>query len=146
MNRSVSPTTRLEEMIAVPTRRPATTIATRALRRWMFRAARRARSGRRPRRSRIRTRPATRAMKALSAASTASPLAPLLDDRPVAHLQDPVGPRADGGIVRDEDEGLTLLAVQADEEVHDLRRRLRVQVPRGLVGARERGGVRERPG
>ena len=44
-----------------------------------------------------------------------------------------MGPRADGGVVGHEDKCLPLLAVQAHQEIHDLRRRLRVQVPRRLV-------------
>src|SRR3989449_1055494 len=140
----VSPTTRLEEMIAVPTSRPATTIRTRDFRRPMFLAARRARSGRNPTTAATRTIPMTIAHADASGRAILS--APrLLDDLAVPHAQHPVRPRAHGGVVGHEDQGLPLFSIQADEEVHDLRRRLRVQVPGRLVRPHDRGVVHERP-
>src|SRR2546428_7156996 len=124
MELRVSTTTMLEEMFAVPTSRPVTTIRTRDCRRPMFLAARRARSGRNPTTAATRTIPMTIAHADASGRAILS--APrLLDDLAVPHAQDPVRPRADGGVVGHEHEGLALLSIQADEEVHDLRRRLR---------------------
>src|SRR3989442_1743152 len=131
-------------MIAVPTSRPATTIRTRDFRRPMFLAARRARSGRNPTTAATRTIPMTIAHADASGRAILS--APrLLDDLAVPHAQDPVRPRAHGGVVGHEDQGLPLFSIQADEEVHDLRRRLRVQVPGRLVRPHDRGVVDERP-
>src|SRR2546428_5234379 len=110
MELRVSPTTRLEEMIAVPTSRPATTIRTRDFRRPMFLAARRARRGRNPTTAATRTIPMTIAHADASGRAILS--APrLLDDLAVPHAQDPVGPRADGGVVCHEDEGLSLFQI-----------------------------------
>src|SRR5213593_3137301 len=120
-------------MTAVPTSKPATTIRTRDFRRPMFRAARRASNGRNPTTTATRTTPIAIA-HADASRRAILPAPRLLDDLAIPHAQDPVGPRADGGVVRHEDERLPLLAVQADEEVHDLRGRLRVQVPGRLVG------------
>src|SRR2546422_5239168 len=140
----VSPTTRLEEMIAVPTSRPATTIRTRDFRRPMFLAARRARRGRNPMTTATRTIPMTIAHADASGRAILS--APrLLDDLAVPHPQDAVGPCADHGVMGHEDEGLALFPIQAHEEVHDLGRRLRVQVPGRLVRPHDRGIVHERP-
>src|SRR2546426_5265663 len=110
-------------MIAVPTSNPATTIRTRDFRRPMFRAARRASSGRNPTTAATRTTPIPIA-HADASGRAISPAPRLLDDLAVPHPQDPVGPRADGGIVGHKDERLPLLPIQADEEVHDLGRRL----------------------
>src|SRR3990170_1134523 len=142
----VSPTTRLDEMIAVPTRRPRTTMTTRTFRRPRFLPARRARRGRRRRIAEpvpAQTRKTARARRAMS--MRASPLPQVVDDLAVPHVHDPVGAAADRGIVGHEDEGLLLLAVQVDEQVHDLRRRLRVEVSRGFVGPHDRGIVHEGP-
>src|SRR6266705_6988553 len=114
-------------MIAVPTSKPATTIRTRDFRRPMFRAARRASSGRKPTTAATRTTPIAIA-HADASGRAILPAPRLLDDLAVPHSQDPVGPRADDGVVRHEDERLALLPIQADEEVHDLGRRLRVQI------------------
>src|SRR6266571_864066 len=116
-------------MIAVPTRRPATTIATRDFRRPMFRAASRARSGRSPTTSATKAMPRSTATTDHSGRATASRPPRLFDDLPVPHSQDAVGSRADARIVRHDDERLALRAVEPHEEVHDLRRRLRVEVP-----------------
>src|SRR5207249_11500071 len=119
-------------MIAVPTSSPATTIRTRDFRRPMFRAAKRARRGRSAMTAATRTTPMTIAhTDASGRAILATPR--LLHDLAVPHAQDPVGSRADDGVVRHEDEGLLLFPVQLDEEVHDLRRGLRVQIPGWLV-------------
>src|SRR2546422_2725375 len=102
----VSPTTRLEEMIAVPTSRPATTIRTRDFRRPMFLAARRARSGRNPTTAATRTIPM--AIAHADASGRAILSAPrLLHDLAVAPAQDPVRPRAHGGVVGHDDQGLS---------------------------------------
>src|SRR2546425_766804 len=124
-------------MIAVPTSRPATTIRTRDFRRPMFLAARRARSGRNPTTAATRTIPMTIA-HADASGRAMLPAPCLLDDLAVPHAQDPVRPRAHGGVMGHEDQGLPLLSIQADEEVHDLRRRLRVQVPGRLVRPHDR--------
>src|SRR6266571_3592445 len=132
-------------MIAVPTRSPATTIITRDLRRPMFRAARRARSGRAPTTTATKARPRRTATTDHSGRAISRPPR-LFDDLPVPHAQDAVGARADARIVRHDDERLALRAVQPNEEVHDLRRRLRVEVPRRLIGPDDRGVVHERAG
>src|SRR5437867_5751755 len=132
-------------MIAVPTSRPATTMRTRDFRRPMFRAARRARRGRNPMTTATRTTPMTIA-HADASGRAILPAPRLLDDLAVPHAQDAVGPRADDGVVRHEDEGLPLFPIQADEEVHDLGRRLRVQVPGRLVRPDDRGIVHEGTG
>src|SRR5207244_9386441 len=120
-------TTRLEEMIAVPTSSPATTIRTRDFRRPMFRAAKRARRGRNATTAATRTTPMTIAhMEASGRAILPAPR--LLDDLAVPHAQDPVGPRCDDSVVRHEDEPHFPLAVQVNGEVPDLRSRLRVQL------------------
>src|SRR5437879_12644479 len=106
-------------MIAVPTSSPATTMRTRDFRRPMFRAARRARSGRNPTTAATRTTPMTIA-HADASGRAILPAPRLLDDLAVPHAQDPVGPRADDGVVGHEHEGLALFSIQADEEVHDL--------------------------
>src|SRR6266545_2140436 len=106
-------------MMAVPTRSPATTIITRDLRRPMFRAARRARSGRSPTTRATKARPRRTATADHSGRATALRPPRLFDDLPVPHPQ---------------------------EEVHDLRRRLRVEVPRWFVGPDDRGVVHERAG
>src|SRR2546427_7977403 len=141
----VTPTTRLEEMSAVQTSRPATTMSTRDFRRPMFRAARRASNGRNPTTAATRPRP-IRIAHADASGRANLPAPRLLDDLAVPHAQDPMGPRADGGVVGHEDERLPLLAVQADEEVHDLRRGLRVQVPGRLVGPDDCRVIDERAG
>src|SRR5207247_9526998 len=131
-------------MIAVPMRSPATTMITRDFRRPMFRAARRARSGRSPTTRATKARPRRTAMTDHSGRATASRPPRLFADLPVPHAVDAVGPRADGRVVRHDDERLALRAVHPHEEVHDLRRRLRVEVPRRLVGPDDRGVVHER--
>src|SRR5213080_4812038 len=110
-------------MIAVPTSSPATTIRTRDFRRPMFRAAKRARRGRSAMTAATRTTPMTIAHTDASGRAIL-PAPRLLDDLAVAHAQDPVGPRADDGVMGHEDERLALLPIQADKEVHDLGRRL----------------------
>src|SRR3990170_2906203 len=70
----------------------------------------------------------------------------LLDNLPVLHLQDPVGPGGDCEVVGHDDERLSVLPVEPREEVHDLRGRLAVQVPRRFVRPHDRGLVRERTG
>src|SRR5690242_3749285 len=132
-------------MIAVPTSNPATTMRTRDFRRPMFRAARRASNGRSPTTAATRTTPIRIAQtEASGRAILAAPL--LLDDLSVPHAQDAVGPRADGRVVGHEDERLPLLSVQADEEVHDLGRGLRIQVPGRFVGPDDRRVVHEGAG
>src|SRR6266508_2659104 len=130
-------------MIAVPTSKPATTIITRDLRRPMFRPARRARSGRSPMTTVTRTRAARTARTDASERATAVRPPRLVDDLAVPHAEDAVGAGAHGRVVRDDDERLALRAVQPHEEVHDLRRRLRVQVARRLVRPDDRGVVHE---
>src|SRR6059036_609042 len=132
-------------MIAVPTSSPATTIRTRDFRRPMFLAARRARSGRNPMTTATRTTPMTIA-HADASGRAILPAPRLLDDLTVPHAQDAVGPRADDGVMGHEDERLALLPIQADEEVHDLGRRLRVKVPGRLVRPYDRGVVHKRTG
>src|SRR5712692_8678041 len=124
-------------MIAVPTSRPATTIRTRDFRRPMFRAARRARRGRNPTTAATRTTP-MRIAHTEASGRAILPAPRLLDDLAVSHAQDSVGPRADDGVVGHEDERLLLLPVQADQEVHDLRGGLGVQVPGRLVRPHDR--------
>src|SRR3989441_10703821 len=116
-------------MIAVPTSRPATTMSTRDFRRPMFRAARRASNGRNPTTAATRTTP-IRIAHADASGRAILPAPRLLDDLAVPHAQDPMGPRADRGVVGHEDERLPLLAAQAGAGVQDLRRGLRLQVPR----------------
>src|SRR5437773_2303309 len=55
-------------------------------------------------------------------------------------------PRAHDRIVGDEDEGLPLLAVQADQEIHDLRRCLRVEVAGRFIRPHDCGVVHEGAG
>src|SRR2546427_10787739 len=101
-------------MIAVPTRRPATTIRTRDFRRPMLRAARRARSGRRPTTIAARMNPARLAHADQSGrAISAAPRLRLLDDLPAPHPQAPAGARADDRGARHEHQGPPRLAVQA---------------------------------
>src|SRR2546428_10817307 len=131
-------------MIAVPTSSPATTIRTRDFRRPMFLAARRARSGRNPMTTATRTTPMTIA-HADASGRAILPAPRLLDDPAVPHPQDAVGPCTDDGVMGHEDERLALFPIQAHEEVHDLGRRLRVQVPGRLVRPHDRGIVHKRP-
>src|SRR5437667_10474744 len=128
MKLKVSPTTKLDEMTAVPTSSPARTIRTRDVRRRMFRAARRARRGRPARMTAARTIPTRTARAAMSAMAIASGPPGLLDDLAVPHPEDAMGPRAHDRVVGDEDVRLAMFAVQPDGAVPDLRRRLRVQV------------------
>src|SRR5438094_4125774 len=143
MKLKVSPTTKLDEMTAVPTSSPARTIRTRDVRRRMFRAARRARRGRPARMTAARTIPTRTARSAMAIASGPPGL---LDDLTVPHQEDAMGPRAHDRVVGDEDERLALFAVQPDQEVHDLRRRLGVQVSGRFVGPHDGRIVHERPG
>src|SRR5438445_7953119 len=57
-----------------------------------------------------------------------------------------MGPRAHDRVMGDEDEGLPLLAVQADEEIHDLCRCLRVEVAGRIIRPHDRGVVHEGAG
>src|SRR3990172_8004122 len=145
MNARVSPTTRLEEMIAVPTRRPATTIPTRSFRRPMFRPASLARKGLEATTAPPRTRPATITPSAHPVRSAMLPGPNLLYDLPVPHPQDPMRAGAYGFVVCHEDEGLPLLSIEPNEEVDDLRGRIRVEVPGRFVGPHDRGVVHEGP-
>src|SRR5205823_10250838 len=133
-------------MTAVPTSKPARTIRTRDVRRRMFRAARRARRGRPARMTAARTIPTRTARAAMSAMAIASGPLGLLDDLAVPHPEDAMGPRAHDRVVGDEDERLALFAVQPDQEVHDLGRRLGVQVSGRFVGPHDGRIVHERPG
>src|SRR5947209_20541746 len=132
-------------MTAVPTSKPATTMRTRDFRRPMFRAARRASNGRNPTTAATRRTPIRIAHADVSGRAIL-PAPRLLDDLAVPHAQDAMGPRADGGVVGHEDKCLPLLAVQAHQEIHDLRRRLRVQVPRRLVRPDDRRVIDEGAG
>src|SRR2546428_13757327 len=117
-------------MIAVPTRRPATTIRTRDFRRPMLRAARRARSGRRPTTIAARMTPARMAHADQSGrAISSAPRLRLLDDLPVPHPQVPMAAQAAERVVRHALQGLPRLAVQAREEVLVLAPRLELGFP-----------------
>src|SRR3977135_4124442 len=70
----------------------------------------------------------------------------LFDDLSVSHAEDPVGPRAHDRIVRDEDEGLPLLAIQPAQEVPDQARRFRVEVAGRFIGPYDRGIVHQGAG
>src|SRR5256885_16952193 len=101
-------------MIAVPTRRPATTIRTRDFRRPMLRAARRAKSGRRPTTIAAGMTPTRMAHAAQSGgAMSAGPRLGLLADPPFPDRQDPVAAGADQRVRRTQHHGLPRLAVSA---------------------------------
>ena len=65
-----------------------------------------------------------------------NPLVP--DYEPVTHPDDPVGERADLGVVGHEDDGLATLTVEPSQEAEDLRRVGGVEVARRLVGQDQR--------
>src|SRR5256886_11713890 len=115
-------------MTAVPTKRPRRTMTTRVVLRRMFRAASRASNGRAAIRMLTRTIPTTTTDTAISGRAMRLGAPRLFDDLSVPHPQDPMRSRAHDGVVRDEDERLPLLAVQPDQEIHDLSRRLRIEV------------------
>src|SRR5690606_24256971 len=80
--------------------------------------------------------------------STDSPLSCgdfLALDQAVTHVHDPVAPLGDARVVRHDDERLPLVAVQLLHQRHDLVRRVRVQVTRGLVRPDDRRVVHQRP-
>ena len=56
---------------------------------------------------------------------------------------DPVRVRPDRGVMCDDDERLAVPSVHLVEELHDLRARVAVEVPCGLVRPHDRGAVRE---
>src|SRR5207249_11956108 len=90
---------------------------------------------------------ATRTARAArSATAIASGPPGLLDDLAVPRPEDALCPRAHDRVVGDEDERLALFAVQPDQQVHDLGRRLRVQGSGRFVGPHDGGIVHERPG
>src|SRR5687767_5175351 len=64
----------------------------------------------------------------------------LAGELPVAQIDDPVGGRRRGRIVRDHDDGVALLLVELAENLQHLATRLRVQVPGGLVCEHELRG------
>src|SRR5207249_3187211 len=66
-----------------------------------------------------------------------------LHDRAVLHPEDPVRVGPDRGVVRDDDERLAVRAVHLMEELHHLRARVAVEVPRRFVRPHDRGAVRE---
>src|SRR5437667_11034754 len=133
-------------MTAVPTRSPRITMTTRVDRRRIFRAASRARRGRVASRMPARTMPTTTRTGLSPARSCGSGTPRLFDDLSVPHPEDPMGPRAHDRIVGDEDEGLPLLAVQVDQEIHDLRRCLRVEVAGRFIRPHDCGVVHEGAG
>jgi hypothetical protein len=72
-------------------------------------------------------------------------LALVTADRPVAERDHAVGVGGDVGFVGDHDDGHALLAVEADERLHDLVGRARVEIAGGFVGEQKDRGVDERP-
>src|SRR3972149_6920158 len=144
MYSSVPRTVREEETIIVPISRPNVPTRRRDRRRNAFRTAIRASTRCVPARTARATATAATAIAGRRISRISGPH--LLDDLPVLHLQDPVGPRGDRRVVGHDDERLSVLPVEPFEEVHDLRGRLAVQVPRRLVRPHDRGLVRERAG
>src|SRR5881409_444446 len=129
--------TRDELMIAVPIKRPATTIATWVFRRKKFPAP--IRSGKRFRPAHARTTrhttPTTMSRVGTSAigATSGGRRPERLEDRPVSHQDDALHLISNGAVVGDDDECEPFLLVQPFHEFHDLVRGFRVQVPRRLV-------------
>lgn len=60
------------------------------------------------------------------------------DDLPVAHLDFSVGPVGEFRVMGDEQDATSVLAIQANQEVKDDVTRVRVEVPRRLVGSSAR--------
>src|SRR3990170_280504 len=137
-------------MIAVPMRRPDTTIATWAFRRKKFPRPIRRGKRRQPAQPRTaRTTAATRTMRARAASTGGTSHARRpegLQDHAVPHEDDPLRRIPNGAVVGDEDEREALLLVEALHEGDDLLRRLRVEVPRGLVREDDVRLVHEAPG
>src|SRR3990172_3630941 len=119
-------------MIAVPTRRPATTIATWVLRRKKLPSPMRSGNRFRPDQTRMTatTRPTRpRRVTPGSRAMGSHPGGPEgLQDHAVPHHQDALRGVPDGRIVGDDDEREVLLLVQPPDHLEDLPRRLRVEV------------------
>src|SRR5215204_4701295 len=67
-------------------------------------------------------------------------------DHAVAHADYPVGATGDGGVVGNEDEGLTLFSVELYQQLHDLPGGLRVQRPGRLVRPHDGRMVYQRAG
>src|SRR5215211_2529652 len=67
-------------------------------------------------------------------------------DHAVAHANYPVGATGDGGVVGNEDEGLTLFSVELYQQLHDLPGGLRVQRPGRLVRPHDGRMVYQRAG
>src|SRR2546430_5085448 len=132
-------------MTAVPTKRPRRTMTTRVVLRRMFRAASRASNGRAAIRMLTRTIPTTTADAAISGRAMRLGAPRLFDDLSVPHPEDPMRSRAHNSVMRDEDERLPLLAVQPDQEIHDLSGRFRIEVAGRFVRPYYRRIVHESP-
>src|SRR5829696_2360208 len=150
----VSPVVNAAEKSSVASIRPMTIRAVCVLRREAFRMAiLKATRSRTARKARIKPPTVKMARRTSVSRSVGIPksssiviLPAAVLDRAVAHPDYPVGATGDQGVVGDEDEGLFFLPVQVDEEIHDLRARLGVERPGGLVGPHDSGVVGQGPG
>ena len=70
----------------------------------------------------------------------------VVKDESVAHPDDAAGMGGDGRVVRHQDDGEPVLAVELAEEVENLLSRLRVEVAGRLIGDQEGAAVDERAG
>ena len=70
----------------------------------------------------------------------------LMTNQPVLPMHDAASARADGGVVGDDDEGLSVFAVQALDQLHHHGGGRAVEVAGRLVGPDDRGGVDEGTG
>ncbi len=66
------------------------------------------------------------------------------DDLPVAHGQGAIGIGGDVGLVRDDDDGDALLAIELRQRLHDLVRGAGIEVAGRLVGEQQAGRVDQR--
>src|SRR6267143_2499193 len=141
--------TKDEVMIAVPIRRPATTIATWVLRRKKLPTPIRRGNRFRPAQPRTaRDVPVTRirSVRSVSMDPSARRGSDGLQDHAVTHHDHPLRLVADRGVVGDDDESEALLLVQPLHQSDDVPRGLRVQVTGRFVREHDVGFVHEGPG
>src|SRR6266508_68631 len=163
---SVSPTTRLPTMIAVPSTEPATTRVASPRRRATCRNASLRRNGRRtamnaPTAAQTTSRPTSRGVRSGYTASLPGRLhhgalgagfelavadAPLVLDQPaVAHLDQPRHRGADAGVVGHQHDRLAVDVVQLVQQLHNLIGHVGVEVAGRLISPHDRGPGRQRP-
>ena len=81
----------------------------------------------------------------MSAADVITGVEPAVEDAPVGHVDDALGPSDQVGVVGDHDDGPTALDEGAEELQHDLGRE-RVEVAGRLVGDEDRRVIGQRSG